>query len=726
MTAQPLATDGSVEQNMTVSQQNPVLDESLPKLRQELGLHQGATDFHGEPTWSLHDPVRNQYFALDWKGFEILRRFKLGSSEAIIKHITQTTTLQVSADDIESVVAFLQTNELIWSPQPDQTEWLMRRYQAQQKSLLAKLIHNYLFFRVPLLHPDRILDRLLPALSFLFSAWSIRLTGLALLFGLWSVLRDWQAFNATLIDTFSLEGLAGYAAALIVVKIIHEFGHALVAKRLGCRVPTMGIAFLVMFPMAYTDATESWKLPSHRQRAAIASAGIATELFLAAWMLFFWAILPEGTLKGVAFFMATTSLVATLLINASPFMRFDGYFILSDWVRMPNLHPRCFDMARWWLRRFLFRFKDLPPEMLSLGRQRLMVCFAFIVWLYRLVVFIGIALLVYHFFFKALGVVMLFVELWYFVGRPVAREVNVWFERRQEIGTRLTHKPVFYLVLVLLIVFFVPWNTSISTQGILKPERSFNYVLHRSAELVENVTLGNDIVDQGSPLLILRSMALDEQIALASARMIGLQRQLATVSVKDQTRAQQALLSGQLEAAVHEYEGLILESARLLPVAPFAGEIVDVKPNLQPGQVWPRGEHLFSLVDKSQWVVDAYVEEGDLLRINVGNRAKFLPDSAGQPKLALRVIAIDPDTTRVLSEPALGSLAGGRLLVREQDGKLLPERAVYRVRLAVEQGQNALTGSNLRGTVSISAWPRSLFGELLRGAGKTLLREFGF
>lgn len=726
MTAQHSASVGSISQSEAASEQSPVADQPLPKLRQELGLHRGATDLHGEPTWSLHDPVRNQYFALDWKGFEILRRFKLGTAQAIINDIAKTSTLQVSQLDIETVVEFLQANELIWRPDPDQTEWLMRRYHMQQKGLISRLIHNYLFFRVPLLHPDRWLEKLLPALSFLFSAWSIRLASLALIFGLWSVFRDWQAFSATLVDTFSLEGLAGYAAALVVVKIIHEFGHALVAKRAGCRVPTMGIAFLVMFPMAYTDATESWKLPSHRLRAEIASAGIITELFLAAWMLFFWSILPDGTLKGVAFFMATTSLVATLLINASPFMRFDGYFILSDWVRMPNLHPRCFEMARWWLRRALFRFDDPSPEVVSPARQRAMVVFAFTVWVYRLVLFIGIALLVYHFFFKALGIVMFVVELWYFIGRPIAREFSVWSERRQEITKGFIRKPVFYVLLLLFIVFFVPWSTTISTQGILKPERSFSYVLHRPAELIDLSITNDRLVQQGEPLVVLNSAALDQQIDLVRARIQGLERQIGGVGFKDQTRAQQALLSEQLEAAFREYEGLVQEAARLAPIAPFAGEVVDLKPDLQINQVLPRGEHLFSLVNKSSWIVDAYVQEGDLLRIGVGNRATFVPDSPTQPKLSLRIISIDPDASRVLAEPALGSLAGGRILVREQDGNLVPERAIYRVQLAVEQGQADLTGGNLRGAVSVSAWPRSLFGELVRGASKTLLREFGF
>ena len=123
-------------------------------------------------------------------------------------------------------------------------------------------------------------------------------------------------------DTFSWDGLIGYSVALLLIKILHELGHALTAKRYGCRVPTMGVAFLVMMPVAYTDVTESWKLDSHRKRLIIAGAGIATELILAAWALLAWTLMPDGALRGVCFFVATTSIVATLAVNASPFILF--------------------------------------------------------------------------------------------------------------------------------------------------------------------------------------------------------------------------------------------------------------------------------------------------------------------------------------------------------------------------------------------------------------------
>ena len=138
---------------------------------------------------------------------------------------------------------------------------------------------------MPLLKPDAWLSAVLPYFNFVFKDSFLKITLIIFLIGLWGVYQQWEVFHNTLMDTFSINGLIRYGLTLIGIKFIHELGHALVAKRHGCRVPTMGLAFLVMMPVAYTDVTESWKLNSHKKRLHIAGAGIATELVLAAWAL---------------------------------------------------------------------------------------------------------------------------------------------------------------------------------------------------------------------------------------------------------------------------------------------------------------------------------------------------------------------------------------------------------------------------------------------------------
>ena len=173
-----------------------------------------------------------------------------------------------------------------------------------------------------------------------------------------------------------------------------------VSKYFGCRVSSIGIAFLVFFPFLYTDTSDAWRLRDHKDRLLINFAGILTELHLALISTFLWAILPDGGLKSVAFFIATTSWISSLAINVSPFMRFDGYYVFSDWLKAENLQPRSFALARWQLREILFGFNHSPPEELNPSRRWTFISYAWLTWVYRFFIFLGIALLVYHLAFK--------------------------------------------------------------------------------------------------------------------------------------------------------------------------------------------------------------------------------------------------------------------------------------------------------------------------------------
>jgi putative peptide zinc metalloprotease protein len=231
---------------------------------------------------------------------------------------------------VQEVVKFAVQHQLVQAITPDAPRKMTEQLAHIQGSPMKWLLHHYLFFRVPLIRPDAWLTRWVGVARWFGSAGFGWLTLLALLMGLSQVVRRWDVFSASLVDTFNLEGLLAYGVALFCVKLLHELGHAFTAKHFGCRVPAMGVAFLVMWPVAYTDTNETWRLTNRFQRLRVASAGILTELVIAAWATLAWALLPEGGLKSAAFVLATTSWVATLAINASPFMRFDGYFILMD------------------------------------------------------------------------------------------------------------------------------------------------------------------------------------------------------------------------------------------------------------------------------------------------------------------------------------------------------------------------------------------------------------
>lgn len=700
------------------------LPDTLPPLREELTLHASAPAADGSPAWVLQDPVRNLFFRIDWLAFEILARWRVGAPRRIVESLARETTLEASEQDVREVLDFLRSSELLAVSDAPGNAWLLKQKARLQHHWWQELIHSYLFFRFPLFHPDRWLDRALPWVEPFFSRGFFLLTMLALFAGVIAVARQWEPFIATLVDTFSWQGLVHYGLTLAVVKSLHELGHAFAAKRYGCRVPTIGLAFLVLFPVAYTDVNETWKLRDNRQRLRVAGAGIVTELIIAAWATLAWALLPDGALRSAAFLLATTTWISTVAINLSPFLRFDGYFILMDWLQMPNLHPRAFALARWRLREGLFGTDEAPPEHLSAARRRGLILFAYLVWIYRLVVILGIALVVYHMFAKVVGIVLFAVEVFWFLLRPVLRELGQWRQRWALLRQGRRWRRTRWILAGLLLLCVVPWRVQVGAVAMLRPAQSFPLVAPVAARVVELPVAVDGAVAAGTPLLVLASPELASQQSAVGARAQALGWQVAGAGFDAQWRNRQLVLQQELAVAQAQREGLVREQARLIPLAPFAGRLLDLRPDLAPGQWVAPNQRLGVLVDPSTWQVDTYLGEQEIERIAAGAGGRFFPETPGKPVRTVHVLRVDQDATRVLPDPMLAAAHGGEILARERNGQLYPDRALYRVTLAVDNADGLSHAE--RGHVVIDAAPRTLFGEFLKNAAGVLIRESGF
>ena len=331
--------------------------QRLPALRQDLRLQRGA-----DGRMLVYDPLAHRYLELSPDACVILALWR-GSAEAesLAAEASERLGRTVPTAEIESIARMLDASGLLAEPLRGWRSEVARR-QAERKGPLSWLLHNYLFIRVPLVRPDAFLRATLPAAMRLASTPVLAAIACLGLVGFVLAVRQWSVFESTFLHFLSIEGALGYALALGFVKILHELGHAYAARAHGCRVPTMGVAFVVLAPMLYTDVTDSWRLQDRRQRMLIGAAGVLAELAVAAVALFAWAVLPDGALRSAAYFLATVSLIGSLAINASPLMRFDGYYLLADGWGIPNLQQRAFALMRWRLREWLFALGDPCPE----------------------------------------------------------------------------------------------------------------------------------------------------------------------------------------------------------------------------------------------------------------------------------------------------------------------------------------------------------------------------
>lgn len=699
----------------------------LPALRQELTLHSGPAAEDGSPTWTLHDPAANRFYRIGWAAFEILSRWHLRDVQAIRQAVRRQTTLQADDDMLTQVFQFLVRHHLVDATGRAETERLLAAVKAGKLTRTQWLLKNYLFFRIPLVRPAAFLERCAPYVRWVYRPRFWLGLGLLGMLGLYSVSREWDEFIHTFSAYATFSGWLTAGLAITFAKVLHELGHAFTAQRYGCRVPAMGIAFVVMWPMLYTDANEAWKLPHKRHRLAIGAAGMLAELALAVVATALWNVVPDGPLRAALFLLATTTWIVTLGINASPFMRFDGYFLLSDWLDTPNLHSRAFALGRWWLRERLFGWGDAPPERLPPKRQHLLIAFAFATWLYRLVVFLGIAFLVYQIFFKLLGLLLLAVELGWFIVLPLISEPAVWWKRRKDMRWNRQTRRTLAVAAVTLAFLLLPWQRDIHAPAVLGArEVQGLYAVERARVVKAPVQVGARI-NAGDVLVELESPDLAYLLEKAVSREQVLSELLKQQPFDDGLRREGAALKKRWDEAAAETRALKEEVERLTVRAPFAGRVAEANDGLAVGAWVAKREKLFVVTGASGLKGQAFVGETDMKRLRDGaHEVVFIADSPEYPAVHCNAGDIDRVNVSNLDALPLASVYGGPIAVEHDDsGALVPTEPLFRLRLE-DCGSGAAPPWELRGTAHLDGSAASLIGRPLHRAFAVLQREMGF
>jgi putative peptide zinc metalloprotease protein len=699
---------------------------ALPPLREEIGVFPGPAALDGSPTWTLHDPSVNRVYRLGWTEFEIISRWQAGTVDAVVARVNAETTLEIDASDVDQLRRFLLASDLLRVTGPQATAYLVSKANRLRHNLGKWLLQNYLFMRIPLLRPDRFLTAAYPYVQGVFSktfAASIFLIGVL---GLYLIARQWDIFRDTFVDLFTVQGAVAFAITLAFLKLVHELGHAFTAKRFGCRVPTMGVALLVMVPVLYTDVNESWKLTARRQRLAIGVAGVTAELCCAAIAMCAWGFLSPGPVRSAMFLVATSTWITTVLINLSPFMRYDGYYVLSDWLETPNLHGRAFALARWWLREKLLGLGDQPPEDLPPSRMHLLVAFAFLTWVYRFTLFLGIAAIVYHFVVKALGVTMMVVEVGFFVVAPIVAEARVWWRRRDDVHWSPRTAVTLAGATALVVLLIVPWRSTIEAPALLKSREHIDvFAPEFGAQIISIGVSDGESIQKGAVLVRFNSPDLDYKIAHTRAELDILQWQIENKGLDPELLENSQVAEQQYQTSLAEYRGLIEQRSQLEIKAPVAGELVDTEEGLAPGLWVPAKSRLASVIDPASVTVEAYVDESDLERIAKGDAASFRADADSRIEVALRVTEIARASTPALTEPYLASTFGGPITVRTpKQNELIPERTIYRVTLTPDAATPP-PARILRGHVALRGEAVSLAERAWRSFHAVFIRESG-
>lgn len=704
-----------------IQENSEELNKILPTLRQDIQMMEGPPEPDGSPTYNLYDPVRASYFKISWAEaiiFENLKsNMKMGD---LLKTIKKKSTLQVNPEGLN---AFFQDAERLGLLSlGHESEEYIKEAEARKQGWFMWLIMHYLYIQIPLFHPDNFLTHTLKYVRPLFSKVALGCYVVLLATGLLLLISRFGEYINTFTYFFTFGGFVAYATAISLVKVIHEFAHAYVSKSVGIRVRQMGVALIVFWPVLYTDVTDSWKLSSRLQRFAISFAGIAAELVIASIATWGWILTDPGILNSIFFVISSVTWISTLVVNLNPSMRFDGYYLLCDVWGIDNLQWRAFSYTRWFYRKWLLGI-DMPmPEPLSTRRQAGFLVYSLVTWVWRLSLYLFVAVFVYYKFTKTLGIFLFCLEIAIFILWPLWGEaVQVWkIKSLIKLNKRLLS--TLSVLALLLLWFTIPLPHEESFIAITTPREEQQVYTPYNGILTKIYVERDQSVRKGDPLFTLTSFPLENQLkALLIERDIK-EREMLLSQMNSQDRAFLKERKEALNQVESEIKAINALKSSLTIYSQLDGVVYMLSDNIHEGQSLKKDTVIAKISPLIGTSVDAFVPETEISHLKIGQEVTFYTHNYRENYPGV-IRSIIPSRDQVLDYPQLSSIHGGELPTTQEPGsdKILLVESYYQVEVDIENKPPYKVG--MTGYLEVKGENISYFSRMVRYLTNIFYRE---
>ncbi|HKS88264.1 MAG TPA: hypothetical protein VJR70_02370 [Stellaceae bacterium] len=472
-------------------------------------------------------------------------------------------------DETIQLLAQLHSADLLWGETPpDFDEMVKRSDQASQRRMMQQL-RNPMAVRIPLFDPNRLLDLTMPFMRPVFTAagfvgWlAIVLVGLVL-----AALHAPELTSDVSDRVLTAENVAVIICVYPFVKSLHELGHAYATKIWGGEVHEVGVMLLVFIPVLYVDASASAAFGQKRRRIIVGAAGIMVEMTLAAIAMILWVQGSPGLGRTLAFNVMLIGGVSTLLFNGNPLLRFDGYYIFSDLIEVPNLGTRANAYIFYLIQRHLFRVDDVETPVIVPSEAKWLLGYAVLSFAYRMTVSLGIALFLATRIF-AIGLVM---ALWAVIA------IAIWplFKGLRFLATsqRLRgHRRRAFAVVggavaaAVVVLFGIPIPYSTFAEGVVIVPDQAELRAKTDGFVTKVAALPGSEVEANEPLLVLADPILNAKVTVIKAELEEVMQRLDAVRQIDRVQTemfldQQKHLKEQLSAARRQEQDLDIDAAR--------------------------------------------------------------------------------------------------------------------------------------------------------------------
>jgi putative peptide zinc metalloprotease protein len=683
--------------------------------------------FRGEKWYVVIDPLNNQFFRITEQAHAFLARL---SSRATVQEVWQRC-LEGDPDgapgqeEVVQMLAQLHEANLLRGELAPDTSRLLDRFSKRERQEW-KSWFSVTLLRFPLFDPDRLLVRLLPFLRWLISPlgavlWLL-VVGAAVKIGI-DHAEQLRSQSEALLAPANLPALF---AGTILIKVLHEFGHAFACRRFGGEVHVMGIMLMYLTPVPYVDATASWAFRSKWERIFVAAAGMIVEFFVAALAMFCWAGTGEGVIHSVAFNMIWIASVTTLLFNANPLLRYDGYYLLADLLEMPNLQSRSMLMLRHLAERHLFGVRASLSPAHTRGEAIFFTVYGLASWIYRIVVFVGIAMFIGTRYFLlgtliALGCVYSYTvkPLWSF-GHYLASSPRLSRVRRRAVLVSAGITAVLLAVLA-----WWPAPNRFRAPGILRAERYSEVFTGTPGTVAEVLAASGSLVRSGQPLVRLTSRELELELTAARAELARATAE--EERAMNRNAAELAPIQSRRAVAEKRLKRIQEQELGLVVTAPQDGTWVSPQIDDRRGQWIARGQLLGQMIDDQEFRFSAVISQDEAANLFSGEMNLSEVRLIGQADAALRVkvVRVIPAQQEILPSAALGWNAGGEVATSHQDAAgARAAEPFFELRAIVAPDERVRLLHGRSGRIRIEMHPAPLLEQWYRKLRQLLQRRY--
>ncbi|HYO24179.1 MAG TPA: HlyD family efflux transporter periplasmic adaptor subunit [Lacipirellulaceae bacterium] len=366
---------------MPQDHQRAAADRKLA-LRARGDLESIEVAFGGQSSFVVKDPVTGEAFHLTAAEHSLLLALRQPTSlrELERRLAREFAPRRATIAELQQFVNRLYDQGLLVGDAPGQgAELLARGVQRRRRRRLLGLL-SVLSIRIGRFNPAPLVEKLHAALGWLLRPPALLAAACLGVYAVVLVLAQAEQITARLPSLAALaepRRLPLWIAAIAGVKVLHELGHALACRRLGARPQEMGVLLMAGIPALYCDVSDAWRLPSKWRRMAVSGAGMGVELALAAIATIVWTYAAPGLLSALCLSVIVVCSVGTLAVNANPLLRYDGYYLLADWLEVPNLAERARGLIAGTWRRWLLGERPAPDPFVTAPQRRAL-------WLYAL------------------------------------------------------------------------------------------------------------------------------------------------------------------------------------------------------------------------------------------------------------------------------------------------------------------------------------------------------